>query len=182
MSIHRWLNWPKRDASILVARRERVGQRCLPGAGPRRREYEYLAGGGLEDLLQVAQHAQRELGKLRGAVVLHRHHHRPLHAVGDVGGSGDEEKIPAGHTRGHHGLLLHSVHGWRGRASCAGSRATPAASSPSVPPSCQFRKPCKRRKIAMAGFRISYRRAPVLPVRTRAAWPSSRQVIEMIVL
>jgi len=38
-------------------------------------------------------------------MVFHRHHHGPLHAVRNVGWSGDEQKISTWHAGSHHALL-----------------------------------------------------------------------------
>ena len=83
----------------LVARREGIGERGLPGAGAARREEERLAGGGLEDLLQLLEQRTREPGEVRRAVVLHGAVHGPEDPVGNVGGPGNEEMVAAGHAR-----------------------------------------------------------------------------------
>src|SRR6267143_259934 len=39
-------------------------------------------------------------------MVFHRHHHGPLHAVRNIGWSGDEQKISTWHAASHHALLF----------------------------------------------------------------------------
>src|ERR1700728_2334321 len=101
MSIHRWLNCPKRGGEHLVAGRERIGQRRFPGTGAGGWEDEYLTAGGFKDLLQIVQQARGKLRKLGGAMVFHRDHHRPLHTLGNVRRPGNEQKITAWYTGSH---------------------------------------------------------------------------------
>src|SRR5579862_3407453 len=92
---------PEARGQYLVARRQRVRQRRLPCPRAGGWKDEDLTTVGLEDLLQVRQYADREFGKLGGAVILHGHHHRALYPIRHVGWSGDEEKVATGHARGH---------------------------------------------------------------------------------
>src|SRR5579864_6035154 len=85
-----------------VAGRERVGERGFPGAGTGGREDEHLSGARLEDFLEVAEDARRQLRKLRRTVILHGHDHRALHAVGHVGRPRYEQEISSRHAALHH--------------------------------------------------------------------------------
>ena len=80
-----------------VAGRQRIDERRFPAAGPRRGKDEWLAGGGLEHLLQVAEQAGRQVGERGRAVILHGAVHRAQDPLGHVGRSWDEEEITAGH-------------------------------------------------------------------------------------
>ena len=85
-----------------IAGRKGVGERRFPGAGTGRGEDEYLTRGGLEHLLQIAEQAGRQLRELGGAVILHCDHHRPLNAVGNIRGPGNEQEIAACSAGWHH--------------------------------------------------------------------------------
>ena len=85
------------EGQDLVSRRERVHQGRFPAAGPGARKQERGSGLGLEDLPDIAKHRQREPGERGGAMILHRHVHRPQDPVGDVGGTGDEQEVATWH-------------------------------------------------------------------------------------
>ena len=76
-----------------VAGGKRVGQRRFPAAGARAWKDENLAGLGLEDLLQVAEQAEGELGEVRGPLVLERNVHGGAHLLGHVRRPGDEQGV-----------------------------------------------------------------------------------------
>ena len=100
---------PEARGKHLVARRQRVGQRRLPGSGAGRREDEYLTIGGLEHLLQILEQTGREFREFGGTVVFHRDDHRSLHPVGNVRRAGDEQKITAWYTGSHRSSPHRSV-------------------------------------------------------------------------
>ena len=65
----------------LVARRQRVDDGSLPGAGARRRENHHRPRG-LKNLLAALQNRSPELAELGAAVIDDRHVHGPENAVG----------------------------------------------------------------------------------------------------
>ena len=81
----------------LVPGAQAVRQCRFPAAGAGRWKQDGCAGCGLEYRLQSGEAGAGQLGKERGAVVLHRNRHGAQDTVGDVGGSGNEQEIAAGH-------------------------------------------------------------------------------------
>ena len=76
----------------LVAGRQRVDDRRLPGAGARRGKDDHRAGG-LEDLLAALEHRLAELGEFGAAVVDDRHVHGAEHAVRHRAGPGNLQEM-----------------------------------------------------------------------------------------
>jgi hypothetical protein len=68
----------------LVAGRQRIDERGLPGAGARRRKDDDRLLGP-EDALHPGQDRVTEFGKFRAAMIQGRHIHGPQHPVGHVG-------------------------------------------------------------------------------------------------
>ena len=69
----------------LVAGGAGIGQRRFPGAGAARGIDDDLAVACLEDLLEVFEQRQSQLGEIGGAMVLHGDVHGAQDAVGHVG-------------------------------------------------------------------------------------------------
>ena len=79
------------DHEHAIARRQRVGQRCFPGAGAGRGVDDHRLRG-LEDGLDALQHALGHLGEFRPALVDQRHVDGAQHAVGNGRRSGNSRK------------------------------------------------------------------------------------------
>ena len=77
----------------LVAGRESIAQGCFPAAGSAGGEDERLPVFGLEDLAQLGEEPERQLGEDRGAVILHRDVHRAQDPIGRIGRTGDEKMV-----------------------------------------------------------------------------------------
>jgi hypothetical protein len=90
MSIHKWLNWPKREASTLSPGVQAIGQRRFPAAGSGGGKNERRARRRLENRLEAREAGPRELWKNRRAMIFHRDHHGARHPLGHIGGSGHE--------------------------------------------------------------------------------------------
>ena len=91
---------PKRPASTLSPGERVLESEASQAPVPLAGKMNGLAGGGLEDLLQVLEAAgAASAGKVRRAVVLHGAVHGAEDPVGHVGGPGNEEKVAAGHAR-----------------------------------------------------------------------------------
>src|SRR5256886_12160584 len=80
-----------------VSRRQRIDEGRLPAAGAGGREDECLAGGGLEEVFQVAEQPGGERRKGGGPVVFHGAVHRAEDPIGHVRRTGNEQEIAAGH-------------------------------------------------------------------------------------
>jgi len=80
-----------------VAGRQGIRHGGFPAATAGRREDENLAAFGLEDALQIGQQRFGELREIAGAVILERYVHCASDALGDVGGSRDEQEISSRH-------------------------------------------------------------------------------------
>jgi hypothetical protein len=74
----------------LVARRARIGEGRFPGAGAALRINHDLAVPGLENLLEVFEQRQSQLGKVRGTMVLHDDMHGAQDAIRHIGRSRNE--------------------------------------------------------------------------------------------
>ena len=91
----------------LVAGRKRIDQRGFPGAGARGRIDDDVAGG-LEDPLHALEDLLAERAEVRAAMVHGREVDGAQHPVGNVGRSGNLEKMASGGS-GHTCLLrLHA--------------------------------------------------------------------------
>ena len=88
----------------LVARRQRVGHGRFPAAGARGGKEEDLAAFRLEDLLEIGEERQRELGQVGRPLVFHRNVDCAAHALGDVGGPRNEESRGADKATSHLGF------------------------------------------------------------------------------
>ena len=97
MSTHRCAELAEARDQHPVAGAQAVGQRRFPAAGAGGREDERRAGVVLKTGFRPARHSSVSCGNFGRAMVLHRHDHGAQHAVGHVGGTGDEETIAAGH-------------------------------------------------------------------------------------
>jgi hypothetical protein len=105
------------DHQHLVARRERVDDRGLPGARPRGREDDDRPGR-LEDFASAFENRLCQVGKGRAAVIDDRHVHGPEHAVRNGARAGNLKEM-ASLMRGHDFLrsptrqlvtpILHSI-------------------------------------------------------------------------
>lgn len=82
-----------------IARRERVHERGLPHRRAGGREDECVSRRCPEHALQISEERPWQLWKSRRAMVLLGAMHRAKHTVGNVGGTGNEEKMTAGHVR-----------------------------------------------------------------------------------
>ena len=65
-----------------------------------RRRKDHHRAGGLEDRLQAVEHLAPQRGELRAAVVDRRLRHRPQHAIGHVGRTGNLEEVPSASMHG----------------------------------------------------------------------------------
>ena len=86
---------PGLDHQHPVARRQRVDQRRLPGAGAGGRVDHHLPRLGPDDPLHAVEHAPTQLRELRPAVVDGRPVHGAQHAVGHVRRPGDLQEVPS---------------------------------------------------------------------------------------
>jgi hypothetical protein len=68
---------------------EGVGDRCFPRPGAGGGVHEHPTGLVGEDLLQIGEQRQGQVGEIRRSVILLGHVHRAAHRVGDVGRAGN---------------------------------------------------------------------------------------------
>ena len=151
-----------------VAGRERVHERRLPGAGAGRREDQHVAASA-EDLAQAGEHPLAEPPELRPAMVDGGALDGAQDPIGDVGGAGNLEEVPAG--RGGHGSVSPES---RSAACPAASRSVRRATNARVyrpnPSLTEASSPIRLSDSARARFAASLRRRP-----PPARWPRARQ-------
>src|SRR5262249_39267016 len=89
----------KYEGQHLVAERQRVGDSRFPGASTRTGKKKDLAALGLEDLLQIAKERQRELRKVRRAIILERNVHGLPNTERHIRRAGDCETLESWHLK-----------------------------------------------------------------------------------
>ncbi|MNC87942.1 hypothetical protein D3C83_37190 [compost metagenome] len=88
---------PEMGHQHLVARGQRVADGRFPAAGAGGWEYEHPPGFRFEDLLQILEQRERELGEVHCAHVLLFDGHGIAHPLRHVGGTGNEKKVATWH-------------------------------------------------------------------------------------
>src|SRR6516164_5621892 len=83
----------------LVAGRQRVGDSRFPAASTRTGKNKDLAALGLEDLLQIAKERQRELRKVRRAMIFERNVHGLANTERHIRRAGDCETLESWHLK-----------------------------------------------------------------------------------